>query len=167
VLNKWDRQGIGLQYDRREVVEQDFRQILAEDGFQSPILFKVSSEFGQQLPESDKAMVRSEEDELPALKDWLEKGLDHSASAAIQDRRRRAAWGRLTAVAASVVPSPISAELWVASAIKDLTDSQREGRRLAQAMVAATAAAYPDRAVWASTPGLFGISMAENRICSA
>ncbi|MHB1426927.1 MAG: GTPase domain-containing protein [Gemmataceae bacterium] len=156
VLNKWDRQGIGLQYDRREVVAQDFRQILAEGGFKSPALFKVSSEYGQQLPETDKAIVRCE-DELSTLKDWLEKGLDHSASAAIQDRRRRAAWGRVAAVAAAVVPSPIAAEPWVAAAIKALTDSQREARRLAQAKVVATAAEYPDRAVWPSTPGLFGI----------
>src|SRR5215831_17229416 len=43
VLNKWDRDGIGLQYDCREVVEHDFHRLLAESGFESPVLFKVSS----------------------------------------------------------------------------------------------------------------------------
>ena len=41
VLNKWDRQSFGLQYDRRDEVERDFRRELAKSGFDSPLLFKV------------------------------------------------------------------------------------------------------------------------------
>ena len=59
VLNKWDRDGIGLQYDRRAVVEDDFRRLLAESGFESPVLFKVSSLYGAQHQPSGTASTRS------------------------------------------------------------------------------------------------------------
>ena len=156
VLNKWDRDGIGLQYDCREVVEHDFRRLLAESGFESPVLFKVSSLCEAQGQQSGYALAGSEENQLPELLAWLETGLDRSVSAAIQSRRRRAAWGRLAAAVAAVIPSPIADEPWVATAAQAIASSHAEGRRLVQAAVAVVAAAYPDRAVWPTTPGLFG-----------
>ena len=156
VLNKWDRDGIGLQYDCRAVVEHDFRRLLAASGFASPVLFKVSSLYGAQDQHSGYALAGSEENQLPELQAWLETGLDRSLSAAIQDRRRRAAWGRVAAAVAAVVPLPIADERWVATAAQTLASSHAEGRRLVQAAVAAVAADYPDRAVWPATPGLFG-----------
>jgi 50S ribosome-binding GTPase len=157
VLNKWDQDGIGLQYDCRAVVEHDFRRLLAESGFESPVLFKVSSLCEVQGQQSGHALVGSEENQLPELLAWLETGLDRSVSAAIQSRRRRAAWGRVAAAVAAVIPSPIADEPWVATAAQAIDSSHAEGRSVVQAAVAVVAAAYPDRAVWPTTPGLFGI----------
>lgn len=145
VLNKWDPEGIGLQYAHRDVVEDDFRRLLEESGFTAPVLFKVSALAGSNA-----------ENQLLELQAWLETGLDHSTSGAIQARRHRAAWGRVAAAVAAVVPAPIGAEPWVSTAAQALTEVQAEGRRLAQATVAAVAAHYVDRAVWPVTPGLFG-----------
>src|SRR5438128_349887 len=113
VLHKWDREGIGLQYAHREVVESDFRRLLVEGGFASPVLFKVSSLYGPQPQQSDKARAGSEENQLPELQAWLETGLDWSTAGAIQAHRRRAAWGRVAAAVAAVVPAPLGAEPWV------------------------------------------------------
>jgi energy-coupling factor transporter ATP-binding protein EcfA2 len=157
VLNKWDRDGIGLQYACRAVVEHDFRRLLAESGFESPALFKVSSLCEAQGQQSGYALPGSDENQLPELLTWLATGLDRSVSAAIQGRRRRAAWGRVAAAVAAVIPSPIADEPWVATAAQAIDSSRAEGRRLVQAAVAVVAAAYPDRAVWPPTPGLFGI----------
>jgi energy-coupling factor transporter ATP-binding protein EcfA2 len=157
VLNKWDREGFGLQYERREMVEDDFRRLLMEGGFASPVLFKVSARYEPLPQQSGNALSEREENQLPELQAWLETGLDRSTSGAIQARRRRAAWGRIAAVVAGVVPAPIGAEPWVTAAARAFTEAHPEGRRLAQAMVEAVAANYADRALWPVTPGLFGI----------
>lgn len=156
VLNKWDREGIGLQYDDREVVECDFRRLLVESGFASPVLFKVSSLYGSPPQHSGDALAGSAENQLPELQVWLETGLDRTTSGAIQARRRRAAWGRVAAAVAAVVPAPLGPEPWVAAAARALTEAHPEGRRLARATAATVAADYVDRAVWPVTPGLFG-----------
>jgi hypothetical protein len=157
VLNKWDREGFGLQYERRATVEDDFRRLLMEGGFASPVLFKVSARYGLQFQQSGNALAEREENQLPELQAWLETGLDRSSSGAIQARRRRAAWGRIAAVVAGVVPAPMSTEPWVAAAARAFTEAHPEGRRLAQATVEAVAANYADHALWPVTPGLFGI----------
>jgi energy-coupling factor transporter ATP-binding protein EcfA2 len=156
VLHKWDREGIGLQYTQRDVVEGDFRRLLAESGFTLPVLFKVSSLSWAQCRSSGTALAEGEENQLPELKAWLEAGLNQSAAAAIQDRRHRAAWGHVAAAVAAVVPSPMADESWVAATVQALRDSHLEGQRLARSAVAAVAADYTDRAVWPGTPGLFG-----------
>jgi hypothetical protein len=156
VLHKWDREGIGLQYAHREVIECDFRRLLVEGGFASPVLFKVSSLSGPQPPQSGSALAGSEENQLPELQAWLETGLDRSTAEAIQARRRRAAWGRVAAAVAAVIPAPIGAEPWVTTAARTCIDAHAEGRRLGRATAAAVAADYADRAVWPVTPGLFG-----------
>src|SRR5919202_31889 len=61
VLHKWDREGIGLQYDDRGVVEGDFRRLLAEGGFASPVLFKVSSLYRSPSQQSGNTRLESEE----------------------------------------------------------------------------------------------------------
>src|SRR5215831_16739015 len=65
-------------------------------------------------------------------------------------------WGRLAAAVAAFIPAPIADEPWVATATQAIDSSHAEGRRLVQAAVAVVADAYPDRAVWPTTPGLFG-----------
>lgn len=157
VLNKWDREGIGLQYDRREEVVKDYQHVLAEGGFQVPVLFTVSSLAESQPQQSRDGTAGRREEQLEELKAWLETGLDRSASMMIQNRRRRAAWGRIAAALAVVVPASIRDERWVSIAAKTIIDSLREGRALARAAVAAVAADFIDRTMWPSTPGLFGI----------
>lgn len=157
VLNKWDREGIGLQYDRREEVVKDYQQVLAKGGFQAPVLFTVSSLTDCQSQQSGDATAERREEQLAELKGWLEAGLDRSASRMIQNRRRRAAWGRIAATLAVVVPSSIRSERWVSTAAQTLTDSLREGRALARAAVASVAADFVDHTMWPATPGLFGI----------
>src|SRR5215470_1594291 len=145
VLHKWDREGIGLQYEHRKVVACDFRRLLVESGFACPVLFKVSSLYGPQPQQSSHALAESAENQLPELQAWLETGLDRSTPGAIQAHRRRAAWGRVAAAVAAVVPAPLGAEPWVAAAARAFTDAHPEGRRLGRATVAAVAADYADR----------------------
>jgi len=156
VLNKWDREGIGLQYDHREVVRRDFQHVLAASGFAAPLVFTVSSLYGSPGQQVGAAGAEHEENQLPALQAWLETGLDQSMSAAIQDRRRRAAWGRVAAAVAAVIPAPIADAPWIATATQTLGASRAEARQLIPAAVAAVAADYTDYAVWPVTPGLFG-----------
>jgi len=157
VLNKWDREGIGLQYDRREEVVKDYQNVLAEGGFPTPVLFKVSSLIDSSSHQLGDAAAADGGGQLQELRAWLERGLNRSVSEMIQNRRRRAAWGRIAAAVAVVAPSPLGEERWVSTAARTFTDSLREGRALARADVAAAAANYLDRTVWPSTPGLFGI----------
>jgi hypothetical protein len=156
VLNKWDREGIGLQYEQRAMVEDDFCRLLVAGEFASPVLFKVSSLYGSPPQLTGSVWAERAENQLPELQAWLETGLDRSTASAIQARRRRAAWGRIAAAVAAVVPPPIGSEPWVTTAKRALTDAHAEGRRLAQATVAAVAADDVDHAVWPITPGLFG-----------
>jgi energy-coupling factor transporter ATP-binding protein EcfA2 len=157
VLNKWDRESIGLQFDRRDLLEQDFRRVLAEGGFESPVLFKISSVGCVQGRKSEVEASEGKENQLAELTVWLNAGLDRSASVAIQERRRRAALGRIAAAVEACVPTSIAGEPWIARAEKALVESHEEGRRLERGAVAAAAANYADRRVWPSTPGPFGI----------
>ena len=65
VLNKWDREALGLQHDRREEVAADFRAVLANEGYDQAVIFKVSarSDYGGDI-----------RNELPELRAWLEAG---------------------------------------------------------------------------------------------
>src|SRR5919198_5863863 len=136
VLHKWDREGIGLQYAQRAMVEGDFRRLLGEGGFASPVLFKVSALSGAPPQQSGNAPAGRAENQLPELQAWLETGLDRSTSGAIQARRRRAAWGRVAAAAAAVVPPPMGAGPRVSTPPPAFTEAHAEGRRLARAAVA-------------------------------
>ena len=164
VINKWDRDGIGRQYDDRDVVERDFRQMLAKRGFQDACLFKISA---RKWLERDASRVESgpqnnqdETQEFPRLVAWLEQGLDRSASAAIQDRRRRAGWGRLVAAITAAVPDSLDGHPWIAASERALDESRLESQELMLVAVARAADSYTDGSLWPATPGLLGIYIA-------
>nr|WP_294545455.1 GTPase domain-containing protein [uncultured Rhodopila sp.] len=98
VLNKWDREALGVQYDQRATLESDFHRVLADQGFADALVFKVSA-----LQQPGGAG-----NDLPALRAWLETGISQTTGAAIRQRRLRAAWGRLAAAIEAVVPEPLS-----------------------------------------------------------
>jgi energy-coupling factor transporter ATP-binding protein EcfA2 len=159
VLNKWDRASVGLQWEDRGLVEADFRRVLAGNGFADSQLFKVScvaaegngGQYGGQSGGNGDG-----ENELPALRDWLERGLNRSASAAIQDRRRVMAWGRLAAAVAKNMPVSISAAPWMKEAFEALAGVRREAVAPIHTAAAEVAGEVGDRSVWPSSPGLFG-----------
>jgi energy-coupling factor transporter ATP-binding protein EcfA2 len=161
VMNKWDREGIGRQYDERTVVEQDFRQMLAKRGFQDAHLFKFSARRWLERSAANSAITSPiDQDELrefPELIAWLGQGLDRSASTAIQERRQRAAWGRLAAAVTVALPESLERHPWIASSELALDEARLEGRRLALAAMAQFSNPYADSSLWPVTPGLFGI----------
>nr|WP_294508682.1 GTPase domain-containing protein [uncultured Rhodopila sp.] len=147
VLNKWDREALGVQYDRRAELESDFRRVLADQGFADALVFKVSA-----LEQPGGA-----ENDLPALRAWLETGISQSTGAALRQRRLRAAWGRLAAAIEAVVPEPLSGhpflpELKARLAAGGVTAEQ--GIEVDAVML--DAAGLDDNA-WPSTPGLLGM----------
>ena len=125
VLNKWDRDALGLQFVQRERLENDFRAVLAQVGFTDPLVFRVSS-----LVEQAQGGVVGVENELPRLAAWLSAGLDRSLAGAIQQRRQRAAWGRLSASLASAVPTPIGGEKFVGQARERIASGRAQSVRL-------------------------------------
>lgn len=104
LLNKWDRQALGLHRDRRREVEQDFRDVLATEGFSDALVFKVSA----LAAPHDSGGLHAIENDLPALRAWLDIGITQSTAGLIRQRRRRAAWGRLAAAIEPQVPKPLS-----------------------------------------------------------
>ena len=156
LLNKWDRASFGPQYNRRHLVEQDFRALLAREGFDNPFLFKISS-----LP-SPPADCR--ENELPALRHWLEEGLDRSMATAIQERRRRVAWGRLGARVAPAVPPVLTEHRLATEVPEQLRQTRLQAHRIAKSeALALTPSANLDRSVRPMTPGLLGSWMGARR----
>jgi energy-coupling factor transporter ATP-binding protein EcfA2 len=148
VLNKWDRAAFGPQYDRRHLVEKDFHALLIAAGFRDPLIFKVSA-----LPAPHAG---DEESELPALRAWLAEGLDHSTAAAIQERRRRAAWGRLSAVILPAIPSPVADHPLIREMTGRLDETRAQAQRIARSAALALAPGGLDRSVRPVTPGLLG-----------
>jgi energy-coupling factor transporter ATP-binding protein EcfA2 len=148
VLNKWDRACVGLQWEERGLVEEDFRRVLAGNGFQQSQIFKVSC----RPTEGNGA----DENELPALREWLARGLDRSASAAIQDRRRVMAWGRLAAAVARNIPSPIGSAPWMKEAFEAFAGVRQQALAPIRTGAAEVAGELGERSVWPASPGLFG-----------
>jgi energy-coupling factor transporter ATP-binding protein EcfA2 len=103
VINKWDRESLGPQRAARDCIERDFRGVLDEVGFQEPVLFRVSS-----LTAEETGSAGDIENEIVELRDWLDRGLNRSAALDIQNRRRRAAWGRVGAAVAAARPASLS-----------------------------------------------------------
>ncbi len=153
VLNKWDRACVGLQWEGRALVEDDFRRVLAGNGFQDLQIFKVSC-----VAAAGNGTDRNgaDENELPALRDWLARGLDRSASAAIQDRRRVMAWGRLAAAVAKNIPAPISGAPWVKEAFEAFAGVRQQALAPIRTAAAEVASALGERSVWPASPGVFG-----------
>jgi hypothetical protein len=152
ILNQWDRASIGIQWDRRHLIEEEFRRDLKNIGFDAPLIFEVSC-----LDESPDGSPKPDENRLPALRDWLERRLDSSLSAAIQDRRRLMAWGRLAAAIAPNVPAPIESDPWVAGALARLAAVGGEAHQLTRSAAAGYSAEINDTSLWPTTPGLFGM----------
>lgn len=153
VLNKWDRSSIGLQWDRRQAINDDFHRVLERSGFDVSLVFRVScltitmdNGYGQDQLEN----------RLSDLREYLEQRLDRSASVAIQERRRVMAWGRLAAVIASNIPVRVESEAVVVAAFETLASARREAHRLTPSMVAQATVDLGDQSLWPTMPGLFG-----------
>lgn len=150
VLNKWDRSALGPQWERRQLVEDDFCAVLGAQGFPDPLVFKISALIGPET--SGKAI----ENDLPALAGWLAAGLDHAATAAIQQRRRRAGWGRLAAAIAAAVPAPISGNAFMARAADRLAGARVAAGELAAADTLSLSAPALEGCARPTLPGLLG-----------
>jgi energy-coupling factor transporter ATP-binding protein EcfA2 len=149
VLNKWDRETLGLDYDRRHLVEQDFRAVLTAEGFSDPLIFKVSAlDAASDTPNA--------ENQIAELRAWIERGLTRSAATAIQDRRRRAAWGRLAAAIAPAIPAPLSNHPLAADAPTRFAGDRSRAKGIIEAEAVAVTVEGLDRSVRPVTPGLLG-----------
>jgi hypothetical protein len=93
---------------------------------------------------------------MTAMREWFARGLDRSASAAIQDRRRVMAWGRLAAAIAKNMPAAISAAPWMKEAFEAFAGVRRDAAAPIQTAAAEVADGVGDRSVWPTSPGLFG-----------
>ncbi len=160
VLNKWDRSAFGPQYNQRHVAERDFRSLLIAEGFLDPLVFKVSA--------LSAASAGDRESELEALRSWLGEGLDRSAATAIQDRRRRAAWGQLSAAVSLAVPAPLSDHTLASEAGELLGDTRAQAYRVAKSeALALTPSDGLADSVRFVTPGLLGSWMRTKGVVGA
>ena len=151
VLNKWDRKTFGLDYEHRRRVEDDFRAVLAAEGFSNPKIFTVSAcdaAAAEPLADTDN--------QIPALRTWIEQGLTRSAAVAIQDRRRRAAWGRLGAAIAPLIPARLTGHSIAGEARARLAADCTRAKGIIEAEAAAVWVGELDRSVRPVTPGLLG-----------
>jgi len=147
VLNKWDREALGLQSDRRAELAADFGRVLADQGFPDALVFKVSA-FG---------VPGDIENDLPALRAWLETGISHSTAAAIRQRRLRAAWGRLGAAIEAVLPEPLSDHPFLPEVMDRLAASGVTAEQSVSVEAAMLEPAGIDDGAWPGTPGLLGM----------
>jgi energy-coupling factor transporter ATP-binding protein EcfA2 len=158
VLNKWDKEALGLQHDRRQEVAEDFRAVLAVEGFPEALIFKVS------------ALTRATDNirnELPELRAWLETGIGRSTATVIRRRRLRAAWGRLAAAIEQAAPRPLSSHQLLPEIVGRLGDSGGTAERSVSAEASILEAGGVADNAWPSTPGLLGMwTQTCNRIAS-
>jgi GTPase SAR1 family protein len=153
VINKWDREALGLHQNRRGELEQDFRGVLTDNGFPGALIFRVSAlkeTCGGQAPAGI-------ENELPALRAWLEEGISQSTAGMIRQRRLRAAWGRLAAAIEPVVPRTLSDHPLLHTIIERLVSS---GDAVEQSVAAEASILAPvglEDVGWPATPGLLGM----------
>jgi energy-coupling factor transporter ATP-binding protein EcfA2 len=147
VLNKWDREALGVQYDRRMELEADFRRVLADQGFPDALVFKVSALGPPQAAGND----------LPALRAWLETGITQSTGAAIRQRRLRAAWGRLAAAIETILPEPLSNHPFLPEMADRLAAGGVAAEQAASLEAAMLESGGLEDSAWPSTPGLLGM----------
>jgi hypothetical protein len=158
VLNKWDREALGLQRDRREEVAADFRLVLAGEGFPEALVFKVSAL---------NSGADEVQNELPALRAWLETGINRSAATIIRQRRLRAAWGRLAAAIEHAAPRPLSNHPLLPEIVERLTVSRGTAEQSVSAEASILDASGMADNAWPTTPGLLGMWMrTRNRVGS-
>jgi energy-coupling factor transporter ATP-binding protein EcfA2 len=147
LLNKWDREALGLHRDRRHELEADFRDVLTAEGFPDALIFKVSA-----LPH-----VSDIENDLPALRTWLETGISQSTAATIRHRRLRAAWGRLAAAIEHVVPRALSGHPLLPEVLQRLAS---RGEAAQQGVGVEASIIDPiglEDSGWPAMPGLLGL----------
>lgn len=164
VLNKWDRQALGLQHDRRAEVADDFRDVLAGEGFPDALVFKVSA-LTTPLPERGPDDI---ENELPALRAWLETGITQSTAGVIRRRRLRAAWGRLAAAVEQAAPRPLSSHPLLPELLERLASRAGEAEQSVSAEALVHESGGLEDNGWPTTPGVLGMWVrAWRRIASA
>jgi GTPase SAR1 family protein len=147
VLNKWDRHALGFQRDQRHLIESDFQVVLGEQGFSDPVIFKVSS-----LKSDDESI----ENELSQLQAWLTSGLDRLAAVTIQERRRRAGWGRLGAAISNAIPIQVETREFEKRAMERFDESQVQARHFSRIEAMSITLEGLDRSTRPPTPGLLG-----------
>ncbi len=157
VLNKWDRQALGLQHDRRDAVAEDFRSVLAGEGFPDALVFKVSALPVPALEQSADQARDDIENELPALRTWLQTGLTQSTASVIRRRRLRAAWGRLAATIERASPRPLSTHPLLPEIVERLAARAGVAEHGIVAEASVQAADGVEDNGWPSTPGLLGM----------
>ena len=147
LLNKWDREALGLHRDRRGELEADFRDVLTAEGFPDALIFKISA-----LPDASDI-----ENDLPALRDWLERGISQSTATMIRHRRLRAAWGRLAAAIEHAAPRPLSGHPLLPEVIERLAsrgESVQQGVGVEASLIEPTGL---EDSGWPAMPGLLGL----------
>lgn len=168
VLNKWDRAALGVQSDRRAAIEHDFRDVLMREGFHDALVFRVSSLPDPDGTEAGGMEAGGIENDLSALRAWLEAGISQSTATLIRHRRLRSAWGRLAAGIEAALPTPLSSHPLLPS----LTDRIARRGVLAEQGIVAEALLLEtsgiEDGIRPVTPGLLGMwTRAWNRIASA
>jgi hypothetical protein len=157
LLNKWDREALGLHCDRRRELEADFRAVLTAEGFPDALIFKVSA-----LPDASDI-----ENDLPALRDWLETGISQSTATMIRHRRLRAAWGRLAAAIEHVVPRALSGHPLLPVVIQRLAsrgESAQQGVGIEASIIDPIGL---EDSGWPAMPGLLGmLTRTRHRVAS-
>jgi|GEM_PF-3761738 len=144
VLNKWDRDELGLHYEQRNQIAEDFVTLLACEGFHHPVVFTVST----LTVEADASSGLSD------LHMWLERGIDESAANVIRDRRRAAAWVRLRAAITRAMPSPLDQNEFVGTCKPRLKTTQEQASRLLQSEASALSSRGLSGRTRPVTPGL-------------
>jgi energy-coupling factor transporter ATP-binding protein EcfA2 len=158
VLNKWDREALGLHRDRRRELEADFRDVLAAEGFPNPLIFKVSALPGASDIEND----------LPMLCDWLETGISQSTATMIRHRRLRAAWGRLAAAIEHATPRALSNHPLLPEITQRLTERGTSVQRGIEVEASVIDPIALDDTGLPAMPGLLGVvTRTRRRIASA
>jgi energy-coupling factor transporter ATP-binding protein EcfA2 len=157
LLNKWDRKALGLHRDRRLELEADFRDVLTAEGFPDALIFKVSALPGTSDIEND----------LPALRGWLETGISQSTATVIRHRRLRAGWGRLVVAIEHIVPRALSGHPLLPEVIQRLA---RRGDSAQQSVAAEASNVEPiglEDSGWPVMPGLLGmVTRTRRRVAS-
>jgi energy-coupling factor transporter ATP-binding protein EcfA2 len=147
LLNKWDRAALGLHRDRRGELEADFRDVLTAEGFPDALIFKVSA-----LPDAPDI-----ENDLPALRDWLETGI----------RRLRAAWGRLAAAIEHVVPRALSGHPHLPEVIQRLASRGQSAQHSVGVEASIIDPIGLEDSGWPAMPGLLGmLTRTRHRVAS-
>ena len=146
IMNKWDRSSLGLQYDQRSIVDTDFRKVITSEGFANPVIFKLSAEFTGE----------ENENQLEDLKNFVERDLNRSTAITIQDRRRRAAWGRIGSVVAEILPQGFSRHPFIKECFECLKMAQMKARQAVGAQALTMEFDDVEISIRPNPPGLLG-----------